>query len=60
MNLDTKQKQTLKRNILRVTKGERMGGGINEENGINRYKVLYIKGFTIYHMEFYAISCNNL
>ena len=26
-----------------VTKGERKGGGINQEFGISRYKLLYIK-----------------
>ena len=30
-------------NKLMVTKGEREGGGINQEYGINRYKLLYIK-----------------
>ena len=29
-----------------VTKGERWGGGINEEIGIKRYTLLYIKKIT--------------
>ena len=30
-------------NKLRVTKGERLWGGINEEFGINIYTLLYVK-----------------
>ena len=30
-------------NKFMVTKGEREGGGINQEFGISRYKLLYIK-----------------
>ena len=32
--------QTEKKNKLLVTKGENQGGGINQEHGVNRYKVL--------------------
>ena len=38
MNLLTKQKQTYKvENKLMVTKGERGGGGVNQEFAVNRY-----------------------
>ena len=43
MNL-TKQKQIHKyRNQTRATKREREGGGINQQYGINRYKLLHIQ-----------------
>ena len=43
MNLITKQKQTYDyiENKLMITKGER--GGINQEFGVSRYKLSYIK-----------------
>ena len=42
-----------------------MGGGINEEFGINRYTALYIKidnqqGPTVEYKELNSILCNNL
>ena len=47
INLFTKQKQTHRfENKLMVTKGERCGGGINYEFGINIYRLLYIKEIT--------------
>ena len=42
MNLFTKQKQTHRhREELMVTRGERWGGGIDWEFGIDRYTLLY-------------------
>ena len=43
MNLFMKQKQTHIEKKLVVTKGEREGGRINKEFGINIYTLLYIK-----------------
>ena len=46
MNLFTKQKQTHRhRKKLMIIKGE-SGGGINQEFGINRYTLIYIKQIT--------------
>ena len=42
INLITKQKQTQKTN-LRLSKWKWVGGGINQEFGINRHTLLYIK-----------------
>ena len=43
MNLFTKQKQTHRhRKLTMVTKGERVGRGINWEFGINTFTLLYI------------------
>ena len=43
MNLFMKQKQTHIENKPVVTRGEREGGGINQEFGINIGTLLYIK-----------------
>ena len=48
MNLYTKQKQTHRhRKQTCLQKGKGKGGGTNQEYGINRYKLLYIKQISI-------------
>ena len=66
MNLFTKQKQTHRqKNKPTVTKGERGRGGINQEYGVNRNTLLYVKQIKVLimqHRKLYSIPImiNNL
>ena len=57
MYLRNRKRHTDIANKLMVTKGERWGGGINCEFGINRYTLLYIKQISIKDLLYSTGNC---
>ena len=62
MNLSTKQKQTHRHKKTKLWLPKEREGGINQEYGINIYKIFIgnKQGPTIQHRKLYSISCNKL